>query len=49
MVMNSHETFALLGVSLTVCVSMGLAVSQCRAWMRARRSRRITERLLEWD
>jgi hypothetical protein len=47
--MNSYEVFTLLGVSLTVCVSMGFAVNQYRAWMRARRFRRITERLLQWD
>jgi hypothetical protein len=47
--MYSHEVFTLLAASATVCVSLGFAVSQYRAWTRALRSRRLTARLLEWD
>jgi hypothetical protein len=47
--MNAHELFTFLSATLAVGVSLGFAVSQYRAWTRARRWRRITERLLNCD
>ncbi len=47
--MNTQELYTVLAATLAVGVSLGFAVSQYRAWVRARRSRRIAERLLNWE
>jgi hypothetical protein len=47
--MHTHDVFTLLAASITAFLSLGLAANQCRTWARARRSRRLTTRLLEWD
>ena len=45
--MSTHDTILLLSITATVCAGVALALDTFRCWVKTRRSRRITARLLE--